>query len=408
MGTQLDKFPNDNPLIQPIHTTVKGRARYKVNGLYGSQALKSYLELRLSQEEKIAEVRANHFTGNVLVIFDSLQSPNAIASLIQDVVLDYRIEDRKLPVRTTSLKTVLAEAKNLQRQEKRNIFIQKFKLPSVAVLTTAAGLSIATGRLTNAVVITGIAIANAAIGYAKTQMIDSAVVTQTPTQRKVKAGRQLAIVSGVISSLVFCTLLMHASGLDAVILLAIQRLHTPILDTIMLGITSFGNPPVLLLICLGLAVGPLFYKRRREATSLGIAAIGALGLNYWLKLLFGRARPALWDWIIHVGHHSFPSGHAMGSMVIYGFLAYVLAKQFPQWRRQIFASMTGLIIAIGFSRLYLGVHWPTDVAAGYAVGLVWLIACIIGMELWQKYRLLGGASQEEAIAPSTQTYFLPA
>ncbi|RUR81743.1 phosphatase PAP2 family protein [Chlorogloeopsis fritschii PCC 9212] len=405
MGTQIDKFPNDNPLIQPIHTTVKGRARYKVNGLYGSQALKSYLELRLSQEEKIAEVRANHFTGNVLVIFDSPQSPNAIASLILDVVLDYRIEDRKLPVRTTSLKTVLAEAKNLQRQEKRNIFIQKFKLPSVALLTTAAGLSIATGRLTNAVVITGIAIANAAIGYAKSQMVDSA---QTPTQRKVKAGRQLAIVSGVISSLVFCTLLMHASGLDAVILLAIQRLHTPILDTIMLGITSFGNPPVLLLICLGLAIGPLFYKRRREATSLGIAAIGALGLNYWLKLLFGRARPALWDWIIHVGHHSFPSGHAMGSMVIYGFLAYVLAKQFPQWRRQIFASMTGLIIAIGFSRLYLGVHWPTDVAAGYAVGLVWLIACIIGMELWQKYSLLGGASQEEAIAPSTQTYFLPA
>ncbi|MDM9380078.1 phosphatase PAP2 family protein [Chlorogloeopsis sp. ULAP01] len=396
MGTHLDKLPNDNPLVQPLHTAVKGRARYRVNGLYGSQALKKYLELRLSQEAKIAEVRANNFTGNILVIFNSSQSPNAIASLIQDIVLDYRIQGGKSPVRTTSLQKALEEAKNLQFQEKRNNFIQKFKLPSLALLTSA-GLSIATGGFTNAVVISGIAIANVVIGYAKSQMVDSAVITQTPTQRKVQAGRQLAIVSGVISSLVFGTFLMHISGLDAVILLAIQRLHTPFLDTIMLGITSVGNPPVLLLICLGLAIGPLFYKRGIEATSLGIAAVGALGLNYWLKILFARARPALWDWIIHVGHHSFPSGHAMGSMVIYGFLAYVLAKQFPQWRRQIFASMTGLIIAIGFSRLYLGVHWPTDVAAGYAAGLVWLIACIIGMELWQKYRFLGGHSQAECL-----------
>ncbi|MFQ4144122.1 phosphatase PAP2 family protein [Chlorogloeopsis sp. ULAP02] len=408
MGTHLDQLPNDTPFVQPLHTAVKGRARYKVNGLYGSQTLKKYLESRLSQEETIAEVCANHFTGNVLVIFNSLQSPNAIASLIQDAVLDYRIQGRKSPVRTTSLQKVLDEAKNLQIQERHNIFIQKFKSPSVALLTAAAGLSIATGGITSAVVITGIAIANVAIGYAKSQMVDSAVVAQTPTQRKVKAGRQLAILSGVISSLAFGTLIMHIFGLDAVILLAIQKLHTPLLDRIMLGITSLGNPPVLLLICSGLAIGPLFYKRHREASSLGIAAVGVLGLNYWLKVLFSRARPALWEWIIHVGHHSFPSGHAMGSMVIYGFLAYVLAKQFPQWRRQIFASMTVLIIVIGFSRLYLGVHWPTDVAAGYAAGLVWLIACILGMELWQKYHLLGGASQEEAIAPSNQTYFLPA
>jgi membrane-associated phospholipid phosphatase len=79
-----------------------------------------------------------------------------------------------------------------------------------------------------------------------------------------------------------------------------------------------------------------------------------------MKLFFGRARPALWKHIINVGQHSFPSGHAMVSIVIYGFIGYLLAKQCPQWRLRIYALTVVLIAAIGFSRLYLGVHWLTE------------------------------------------------
>ena len=181
---------------------------------------------------------------------------------------------------------------------------------------------------------------------------------------------------------------------DTQILQAIRRLHTPLLDQIMVGITFLGQPSVLVVFSLSLGIGLLFQRRRSEATTLAIAAIGAAGLNYWLKELFARDRPALWDRVVDVRYYSFPSGHAMVSVVMYGLIGYLLAKTFPRWRVLIFILTIGLIVAIGFSRLYLGVHWPTDIAAGYAAGLVWLIACIYTLD-WRN-RSADSASKEES------------
>ncbi|WP_371915107.1 phosphatase PAP2 family protein [Fischerella major] len=163
----------------------------------------------------------------------------------------------------------------------------------------------------------------------------------------------------------------------------------------MLGITFLGEPVFLLLICLGIGIRLLYYHRRSQATTLGIAAVGAIGLNYLIKVLFGRARPQLWNRIVDVGQYSFPSGHAMISLVIYGFIGYLIAKRYPRWRAWIFTLTIILIIAIGFSRLYLGVHWPTDVVAGYAAGVVWLMTCILSLEMWRIYRSSGRNSQSD-------------
>ncbi|MBE9192822.1 phosphatase PAP2 family protein [Gloeocapsopsis crepidinum LEGE 06123] len=174
-------------------------------------------------------------------------------------------------------------------------------------------------------------------------------------------------------------------ALDTKILLTIRQLHNTWLDQAMIGATFLGDPVVLFIVCL--VVGLWLYRQHRsEATTIGIAAVGAVLLNYWLKQLFSRPRPALWERIVNVRDYSFPSGHAMVSLVIYGVIGYVLTTHFPRHQKLITSLTILLAIAIGFSRMYLGVHWPTDVVAGYAAGAVWLVACILSLRIWRQRR----------------------
>lgn len=176
----------------------------------------------------------------------------------------------------------------------------------------------------------------------------------------------------------------ETQAFDANVLLAIRSLQRPWLDPIMVFVTDVGDPRVLLVICVGLSAILLIRHHRAEAMTIAIAGFGALGLNFVLKNLFARARPELWSRIVDVTNYSFPSGHAMLSMVMYGLLGYLLATRFQRWRGVIATLSTLLILLIGFSRLYLGVHWFTDVVGGYAAGLVWLITCILSLEIWRQ------------------------
>ena len=177
----------------------------------------------------------------------------------------------------------------------------------------------------------------------------------------------------------------ETEAFDKQILLAIQGFHTPLMDRIALGVTFFGEPK--LLTVLALAVGLVFLWRGRWLwfVSFSIATIGAIGFNFWLKTVFSRARPELWERIIDVSYYSFPSGHAMISLVVYGWIGYWIASRFPAWRGVAVSISVVAIALIGLSRLYLGVHWPTDVIAGFAAGSAWLITCILGLEVAQKF-----------------------
>jgi len=149
------------------------------------------------------------------------------------------------------------------------------------------------------------------------------------------------------------------------------------------AISVLGSPAVIAV--WGLALGILLLMQGRRLLLGGwIAALAGGGLlDAVLKRVFHRPRPT-WDAPFLTAHGwSFPSGHAMGSLVAYGMLAYLLVLVLRRRRSRI-AVMAGaavLVLLIGLSRLYLGVHYFSDVVGGYAAGAVWLSACISALEI---------------------------
>ncbi len=165
-------------------------------------------------------------------------------------------------------------------------------------------------------------------------------------------------------------------SLDTKILVTIHQWASPALDRIMLSVTSLGDPEFVVIIIV-LSMGLLLWQRRfPEIKILILACVGALILNQGMKLIFTRPRPTLWPSLLHETSFGFPSGHAIGSIVLYGLLAYFYATHRPHHAKGIYACSILLIGSIGFSRLYLGVHYPTDIIAGYITGWLWLITCI--------------------------------
>ncbi|MGG6297270.1 phosphatase PAP2 family protein [Leptolyngbya sp. AN02str] len=163
---------------------------------------------------------------------------------------------------------------------------------------------------------------------------------------------------------------------DEIILLSVNQYANPVLDQVMLTATRLGDPAIVVpLTCIGV-VWLWWYWRWRIAAIFAITCIGGAVLSTGFKLVFQKERPVLWSQLITETSYSFPSGHALGAMVLYGFLAYLLVQRFQSHKRLIYGIATLLIASIGFSRIYLGVHWPTDVVAGYSIGFLWLSVCI--------------------------------
>lgn len=159
-------------------------------------------------------------------------------------------------------------------------------------------------------------------------------------------------------------------GVDTTLLEWIHSTATPTLDVIFLFITNLGNVEYILPITAFLILYLLYKKQRLNALIVAFGVGGAAAANFILKHLFHRDRPAFWHSLITETGYSFPSGHAMLSSAL--ILCIIVILWNTKWR--IFSIIIGAIIVflIGYSRLYMGVHYPSDIIAGWSVSAAWV------------------------------------
>jgi undecaprenyl-diphosphatase len=172
--------------------------------------------------------------------------------------------------------------------------------------------------------------------------------------------------------------------MDVLILHAVRARATPTGDAIMSAVSLIGSPAAAAI--LAAVVAMVLIRRRRWLLLWGwLAAIGGGGIvDGTLKLAVHRARPPGALELLKRFSYSFPSGHTMGSVVGYGMLAYILVTFWAKTHRArvlIVAATLLLVLMIGLSRIYLGVHYTSDVLGGFAAGSVWLVVCITGVEI---------------------------
>lgn len=156
-------------------------------------------------------------------------------------------------------------------------------------------------------------------------------------------------------------------------------LHSPLLNSIMIIITHMGDMITQTLITIVAVLSLFFLKKWRTALWYGLTVlIGAGALNAGVKQVYSRVRPSQIQPLVNIGGYSFPSGHSMGSVIVYGGLLFLIFR----YSRSTILKMLGsflvpiAIITIGISRIYLGVHFPTDIVGGYSLGLTWLCLSI--------------------------------
>jgi len=154
----------------------------------------------------------------------------------------------------------------------------------------------------------------------------------------------------------------------------VRQQITPFRTTLMFTLTQLASTRFVLVMTLLLAAVLALRKSGYWLGRLALSVPGCMLLNEVLKYLFHRTRPAVTDPLVKLQTYSFPSGHAVAATVLYGFVAILLWSYIAPkvWRVVIGTAIVAVILGVGFSRVYLGAHYPTDVLAGLLEGVAWL------------------------------------
>ena len=220
------------------------------------------------------------------------------------------------------------------------------------------------------------------------------------TRQRVVLHLLLAACASCLSFVIFL-LVMHGvkdakrpiTAMDHDLLLLFHRHTTPFLTSLAQVLADLGEPKLIVAIGLSAALIGYFYRPVRGAAwTMPIAIIGSGILIQSIKITFRRARPDIFTPLLHETGYSFPSGHSLISIVVYGLLGYFAMHLVSRrWAKVVIGTLTVLlVIAIGLSRVYVGVHYPSDVLAGWSLGFPWLVGCLgLHERLARHYSQLG-------------------
>ncbi|MBV8201540.1 MAG: phosphatase PAP2 family protein [Acidobacteria bacterium] len=177
---------------------------------------------------------------------------------------------------------------------------------------------------------------------------------------------------------------------DRAVNAAVAGARVPGLTALLDAATLAGSPPAMSLAAAVTAAVLLLRGRRAAAAFIAVTGAGGALLNLGLKAIFERVRPPAAAAIAAAQGYSFPSGHAMGSLVVLGSIAYLALRLAASWRLKsaLLAALATLVLLVGLSRVYLGVHWISDIAGGWCAGAVWLATAIVALETYLRMRQL--------------------
>lgn len=184
-------------------------------------------------------------------------------------------------------------------------------------------------------------------------------------------------------------------SIDVKLAKMVYTLESPFLTSVMSLVSFLGSTGPVIVISLILMV--VLYKtvgNRREILLFVVVSIGSVLLNILLKHLFQRERPSLIQIVAETGF-SYPSGHSMAALSLYGITTFLFWKHIKKSSRRklLIAASTMIIMTMGFSRVYLGVHYPTDIIGGYLISGFWLALTIFGYQYIQERRANKGNSK---------------